>query len=53
MLVNFQWTECNEAELLINGSQYFSSVFDCIRAAREEILIETFIIFNDEGGAGS
>ncbi|WP_447043689.1 cardiolipin synthase ClsB [Vreelandella sp. H-I2] len=50
MLVNFQWTECNEAELLINGSQYFSSVFDCIRAAREEILIETFIIFNDEVG---
>ncbi|WP_339934821.1 cardiolipin synthase ClsB [Vreelandella glaciei] len=50
MLVNFQWTESNEAELLINGSQYFNSVFDCIRSAREEVLIETFIIFNDEVG---
>lgn len=50
MLVNFQWTESNEAELLINGNQYFRSVFDSIRAAREEILIETFIIFNDEVG---
>lgn len=50
MLVNFQWTESNEAELLINGSQYFRSVFDCIRSAQEEILIETFIIFNDEVG---
>lgn len=48
--MNFQWTESNEAELLINGNHYFRSVFDAIRAAREEILIETFIIFNDEVG---
>ncbi|WP_346795472.1 cardiolipin synthase ClsB [Halomonas sp. Bachu 37] len=50
MLVNFQWKENNEAEFLINGNQYFRSVFDCIRAARREILLETFIIFNDEVG---
>lgn len=48
--MNFQWTESNEADLLINGNQFFQSVFDCIRAAQEEILIETFIIFNDEVG---
>ncbi len=50
MLVNFQWTESNETELLINGNEYFSRVFEAIRAAREEILIETFIIFNDDVG---
>lgn len=52
MPVNFQWTEGNEAELLINGSQYFPAVFDSIRSAQREILIETFIIFNDEVGQG-
>ncbi|KAA0013014.1 cardiolipin synthase ClsB [Billgrantia pellis] len=50
MPVNFQWKEGNEAELLINGNQYFPSVFAAIRAARREILIETFIIFHDEVG---
>lgn len=50
MLVNFHWTESNETELLINGNEYFSRVFEAIRAAQEEILIETFIIFNDEIG---
>lgn len=50
MLVNFKWQEGNDVELLINGNQYFPRVCDSIRAARREILIETFIIFNDEVG---
>nr|WP_206022433.1 cardiolipin synthase ClsB [Halomonas bachuensis] len=50
--VNFQWKEGNQAELLINGSQYFPDVFEAIRSARREILIETFIIFDDEVGQG-
>ncbi|MEA3251587.1 MAG: cardiolipin synthase ClsB [Pseudomonadota bacterium] len=48
--MNFKWRKGNDVELLINGDQYFSRVFDSIRAARQEILIETFIIFNDEVG---
>ncbi|MCE8021037.1 cardiolipin synthase ClsB [Halomonas sp. MCCC 1A11036] len=49
-LVKFQWKEGNDAELLINGSEYFPDVFEAIRSARREILIETFIIFDDEVG---
>ncbi|MGR4066868.1 cardiolipin synthase ClsB [Billgrantia sp. C5P2] len=48
--MRFQWKEGNQAELLINGSQYFPHVFEAIRSARREILIETFIIFDDEVG---
>ncbi|MGR2739325.1 cardiolipin synthase ClsB [Billgrantia sp. Q4P2] len=48
--MKFQWKEGNQAELLINGSQYFPDVFGAIRSARREILIETFIIFDDEVG---
>ena len=50
MPVTFQWKEGNQVELLINGSEYFPAVFNSIRAARREILIETFIIFDDEVG---
>ncbi|MWJ29062.1 cardiolipin synthase ClsB [Halomonas sp. ZH2S] len=48
--MNFKWQEGNHVELLINGNQFFPSVFDAIRTASQEILIETFIIFNDEVG---
>jgi len=45
--MKFGWQEGNSAELLINGEQFFPRVFDSIRAARTEVLIETFIIFAD------
>lgn len=45
-----QWQEGNSVELLINGEDYFSRVFECIRAARKEVLLETFIIFEDRIG---
>ena len=45
-----QWQEGNSVELLINGEDYFSRVFECIRAARKEVLLETFIIFEDRVG---
>ncbi|SFU98606.1 putative cardiolipin synthase [Halomonas korlensis] len=48
--MNFEWREGNQVELLINGCQFFPSVFDSIRSARHEILLETFIIFDDEVG---
>lgn len=46
------WQDGNSVELLINGEDFFTSVFEHIRAARREVLIETFIIFEDRIGEG-
>jgi cardiolipin synthase len=48
--VNGQWRTDNQVQLLINGEDYFPSVFAAIEQAREEILVETFIIFEDKVG---
>lgn len=48
--MNYNWREGNQVQLLINGEQYYPRVFECIRAARSEVLIETFIIFEDKVG---
>ncbi|PHX45271.1 hypothetical protein AO354_40320, partial [Pseudomonas syringae pv. syringae] len=45
-----QWRDGNSVELLINGEDFYARVFECIRAARKEVLIETFIIFEDRIG---
>jgi cardiolipin synthase len=37
-------------QLLINGEQYYPRVFKAMAQAREEILLETFIIFDDKVG---
>lgn len=50
--MNFHWQEGNEVELLINGEEFFPRVFDSIRAAQKEILLETFIILDDKVGRG-
>ena len=44
------WREGNSVELLINGEEFYPRVFECIRQARREVLIETFIIFEDKVG---
>lgn len=44
------WVEGNSVRLLENGEAYFPRVFDAIRTARREVLIETFILFEDEVG---
>ncbi|GGC86759.1 cardiolipin synthase ClsB [Halopseudomonas salina] len=44
------WCDGNQVELLINGEAFFPSVFERVRAAREEILLETFILFEDKVG---
>lgn len=44
------WRDGNQVRLLINGEAYYPRVFECIRAAREEVLLETFIIFEDKVG---
>jgi cardiolipin synthase len=48
--VNRPWVEGNSVQLLINGEQYYPRVFEAMAKAREEILLETFIIFDDKVG---
>lgn len=40
----------NQVELLINGEAYYERVFQAMAQAREEILLETFIIYDDKVG---
>ena len=44
------WREGNAAELLINGEEFFPRVFEQIRQARKEVLLETFIVLEDKVG---
>lgn len=43
-------TSCNELQLLENGEVFFPAVFDAIRQARERVILETFIVFEDKVG---
>lgn len=45
-----RWTGGNHVDLLENGEAYFPAVFDAIRRAEHEVLLETFIIFEDKVG---
>ena len=44
------WVAGNRIELLENGEQFFPRVFEAIRAAQREVVIETFILFEDKVG---
>jgi cardiolipin synthase len=44
------WRDGNDANLLINGEEFFPRVFECIHNAKCEILLETFIVEEDEIG---
>ena len=44
------WRSGNRVRLLENGEAYFPAVFEAIRAARREVIIETFIVFEDKVG---
>lgn len=44
------WVEGNSVKLLINGEDFYPRVFEAIGQAREEVLLETFIIFDDKVG---
>ena len=44
------WRSGNRVELLENGAAYFPRVFEAIRAAEQEVLIESFIMFDDKVG---
>lgn len=45
-----RWLAGNAAQLLENGEAFFPAVFEAIRSARSEVLIETFILFEDKVG---
>jgi cardiolipin synthase len=49
--VQYRWHGGNRIELLENGEEYFPRVFAALRAAKSEILLETFIVFEDTVGA--
>ncbi|MGY4535083.1 cardiolipin synthase [Pseudomonas sp. TE3786] len=48
--MNYQWRDGNDVQLLINGEEFFPRVFASIQAARKEVLLETFIIYEDKVG---
>ncbi|MFU8817478.1 MAG: cardiolipin synthase ClsB [Pseudomonadales bacterium] len=48
--MNHAWSSGNRVDLLENGEEYFPRVFAAIRGARFEVLIETFILFDDKIG---
>ncbi|WP_372016559.1 cardiolipin synthase ClsB [Pseudoxanthomonas sp. 10H] len=45
-----RWTQGNRLELLENGEAFYRRVFAAIDAARTELQLETFILFEDEVG---
>jgi cardiolipin synthase len=44
------WTQGNQMQLLENGEEFFPRVFEAIAAARQEVMVETFILFEDKVG---
>jgi cardiolipin synthase A/B len=44
------WTGGNRFQLLENGEEYFPAVSAAIAAACREVIVETFILFDDEVG---
>jgi cardiolipin synthase len=48
--VRLDWTHGNQLALLENGEQYYARVFEAIAQARHEVLLETFIWFDDKVG---
>lgn len=48
--MSYPWRDGNQVELLINGEAFFPRVFKAIEQARHEVLLETFIIFEDKVG---
>jgi cardiolipin synthase A/B len=44
------WSTGNRFELLENGEQYYPAVFTAIAGAQHEVMLETFILFEDKVG---
>lgn len=50
--MNSHWVPGNRITLLENGEGFYPRVFDSIGAAEHEVLLETFILFDDKVGRG-
>lgn len=48
--MNSRWVPGNRITLLENGEGYYPRVFESIAAAEREVLLETFILFDDKVG---
>jgi cardiolipin synthase len=48
--MNGRWVGGNRVTLLENGEAFFPRVFECIATAEREVLLETFILFEDKVG---
>lgn len=48
--MNSHWVPGNHFKLLENGEGYYPRVFEVIAAAEREVLLETFILFDDAVG---
>ena len=48
--MNGRWIEGNDIRLLENGEAFFPRVFACIENAQQEVVLETFILFEDKVG---
>lgn len=48
--LDYGWQSGNQLDLLENGEAYFPKVFEALRQAQREILLETFILFEDKVG---
>ncbi|RKJ96813.1 cardiolipin synthase ClsB [Alicycliphilus denitrificans] len=47
-----RWVPGNQFRLLENGEEFFPRVFEAIAQARREVMLETFILFDDKIGRG-
>jgi cardiolipin synthase len=50
--VKRRWISGNKFTLLENGEEFFPRVFEVIAAAQREVLLETFILYEDKVGKG-
>ena len=48
--MNGRWIDGNDIRLLENGEEFFPRVFACIANAEQEVMLETFILFEDKVG---
>jgi len=49
--MSYHWRDGNRLQLLENGEEFFPRVFEVIAQAKKEVLLETFILFQDKVGA--
>lgn len=49
-LARARWVPGNRVSLLENGEEFFPRVFEAVRCAQHEVIIETFILYEDKVG---